>query len=177
MEELAKIITTLSLITGVDRVSIITGAKASGRTARHILCYVVRNGYPHLMKGLRDMIGLASSSIHKYAQLISRESREDEKIERILKAVERSLRVKPPKEEKAESAPGKEQKPKTVKRKYPKWNPFNLTPLDDIKRRIAERNAIEFMEKFCKIGLQPIADGMVYSRKKSSVLTRSWNDD
>lgn len=174
MEELAKIITTLSLITGVDRINIVSGGTANGRTTRHILCHVVRNGYPHLMKPLCEMTGLASVSVHKYAHSITEQSREDERIERILKAVERSLDVKTPKPQPVESEKPTVEKKPTRHRKYPKWNPFGLTVLDDIKRHAAIRSANEFMEKFCKIGLQPIADGMVYTRKKSE---RNWYDD
>lgn len=178
MEELAKIITTISLITGVSRVSILNESDAKGRDSRILLCYAVRNGYAHLMDVLIKMTGLSTKSIGKLATMSVHKSREDEHFDRFMQTIIRNLNLSTKVKEDEDKAPAeKKQKPKTIKRKYPKWNPFGLTVLDDIKRRIAIEKANAYMDKFCQIGVQPIAEGMVYTRGKANEGRKRWYKD
>lgn len=150
------------MITKVSKVDIISGNTDRHKRARYILCYIVRNGYPHLMKNLSNKIILSESAIHKYARKIELMSYEDQNTERLLKTSAQQLNVRMPKPMKADGDTEFVESPNTVKT-YPKWNPFDLTEEDELRIHWACVDAANFMNKMCSIGRKPIAEGMVYS--------------
>lgn len=172
MEELAIIITVISKHTDVDRTSILQCKNKKATTARHILFHTVMNCCPHLMKILCNMTCVCKSAIYKAESCMAIKIDEDPSVRRFVNNIRKDLSLPPIK---------KEIKPTVISYDYTqnviKKNGediptsqiifgFKWSDKDNMRIWGAETESVAFMDNYCRMGKQPIAEGMVTTRQR-----------
>lgn len=172
MEELARLITVISLHTDVDRTSILQGKSKKATTARDILCHTVNECYPHLMKTLCDMTCVCKSAIYKAEARASLRIDEDPALRRFVNNIRRDLCLPPIKKEIKTTAAKVDYSQNVVKKNAEEIPAsqlifgFKWSDKENVRIWGAETDSVIFMNKYCKMGKQPIAEGMVTTRQR-----------
>lgn len=162
MEEIAKIISAITEVTGLDRFSITYGKTDECKRARGILCYIALKDKYGLTQILTAETGKNKNQCLFMSQMCEDGIAEDMDYLKTMNQVRKKLNLaslmeaKINEHEKAvrrsKRALKKEQMKQLVKTVFG----IEYTPEDDRRRKEAIRSASEFMQQYCKIGLQDV---------------------
>lgn len=155
MEELSKIILAICKHTGYDTFQLMYAKARPYAHARNLLCHIVHKEYPDLIDTLAEMMHISKYDVLKgYASIESRlnkseslrkevsDIREELSLERIDQAVINEI-------------------PASVRLFGFRW-----TEQEEMMMRYAMEDSVRYMNKLCRIGRQPIEEGMVFSTKQ-----------
>lgn len=178
MEELARLITVISLHMDVDRVSILQGSGRKASHARDILCHTIYECHPYLMKSLCDMVSVCKAALYNAKDRVSLRIDEDPAFRKKINNIRRDLSLPLVKEVDIKNVK-KEQasnRRKLTKSHIPVPQSifgFKWSDIENLRICRAEKDSVAFMQKYCSIGEQPIAEGMVVTRQRPTTWYRN----
>lgn len=158
MEEIEKIITAISEVTGLDRFSIISGRTDECKRARGILCYIALRDRYGLTTILSETLEKSRSQCIFMTDFCTEEMEESIGFLIIMNEIRKKLGMSAIMTDKIEQEKQK-QKERKLKEDEEKSDQnakilFNITYSESEKkyRREAIKNATAFMNKYCQLG-------------------------
>lgn len=160
MEEIAKIISAISEVTGLDRVNIIQGKTDEAKRARDILCFIAIKDMYGLTWKLMELLKYRKSQVYFSADRCKDNMEEDVSYILLMNAVRKELGLVPlmtemikkneemQKEKEYELA--KARSKKIAKRIFG----IEYSKEDDLRMIAAIKSANEYMKNYCKTGRQ-----------------------
>lgn len=165
MEEIAKIISAITEVTGLDRFSVIYGRGDDCKRARGILCYIALKDKYGLTTALAEMLGKSRSQCIFMSDFCKEEMEESIGYLILMNEVRKKLGMTAIMTDKIEQEQKKKKKQRIKESKIKsKENSKNMFGIDYSKSeeeqlQIAMQNAKAFMIEYCKIGRK--ADGRI----------------
>lgn len=153
--------------TGYDTLRLIHGKGRQFAHARNILCHIVQSEFPHLTDTLAEMTGATKFDIIKADANISAQSSRNPRLLAIISDIREDLSL--PRLDIVE----KKEIPASVQLFGFRW-----TEHDMMCMRKAMDDSVKYMQKLCKIGRQPIKEGMVFApMQREKKPKRSWYNE
>ena len=149
MEELANIVTVVEKVMGIE-----SGKLVKSDRGCIMLAHVIREGYPHLMRGMAKWLSCEIADVHRMAFRLEENVSDDALLLHIMREIEGVLDMRP----------FKLKKKRTTGRKRTCLG-VKFTPAEEVAMREAEKSSLEYMNKMCESGVQPLEDGCVQTRK------------
>lgn len=160
MEEISKIITAISDVTGLDRHSIIYGRTDECKKARGILCYIALKDKYGLTMTLAEVLGKSRSQCIFMSDFCKEGMEESIGYVMLMNEIRKKLGMSAIMTDKIEEVNNLHKKrEKELSRKRSKENSQRLFGIeysieDEIRMFAAMKSANEFMAKYCQIGNQ-----------------------
>lgn len=167
METLTDIIKTVSDCTGIRKWDILEGNSKKAEQARKQVCYLIANGFPHLISTMSDCAGIQSAYILKFSNEIESEIKNDTEFQYSMNVIRKRLGLPPVKKDKRR----RRKKISDTKRMFG----FDYSESEIEQRHNAIIEANLFMRKYCSYGRKPIDAGMVFTREqRAESSARKW---
>lgn len=170
MDELTKIIALVSEYTDIPKWDILLSSKHKDTKARHIVCHILRNGFPHLVDAFAEATEKCRPAIIKGSHTVDEYLAEDMDFLDMMNDIRKELdmpRIKPPKRD--ANAP---KTPSNTMRLFG----FDYTEEERRRYKNVVLSSKIFMRKMCSFGRKPLADGKVFVARQKSAFS-SWYKD
>lgn len=160
MEEIAKIISAISEVTGLDEGSVKSGKTDECKQSRDILCYIALKDMYGLTWSLMDLLNYRKSQVFFSADRCKERLEDDISFLKIMNGVRKKLLLAPIYTDKIDEIKEKERQRKQeediTRSKENSKRIFGIeyTPTDEHNISIATNNAMAYMKGYCQIGRQ-----------------------
>lgn len=157
MEELAKVLAEIADYLDVDRIRILKGDTPQTALAKELTCYILEEGFPHLISDFAVMAGMNVNAVYAVSSRTNVRVKTDAELRNTANALRRRVGLQTVK-----GASVKRNRAVSTTRQL---FGFDYTYREEMAYERAVRDAKEFMKKFCK-GTQPLEEGFITKRKK-----------
>lgn len=170
MDELIKIIALVSEYTDVPKWNIVLGTSRGDTKARHMVCHILWNGFPHLVDAFAEASENGRPAIIKASHVMDDRLANDLDLLDMMNDIRKELDM--PLIKTTERNPNVPKTPSNTMRLFG----FDYTEEERRRYKNVVLSSKIFMRKMCSFGRKPLADGLVFTASQKRIFS-SWYKD